>query len=682
MNRRLRILCSVDLMFYSLVVVSVYQLIGEHFNCTTRFRVDVSCLSGPWYFGYLSEDRFGVIFFWGSFVRDSFLPADAQLSIGFFQVGTICFSRSSWLISFRWSFIYFLFRWHWHWLDLVLVVSINYVDKPSSEFSVVVEWISVLSAWTTDSSFSWWSSPSDLRSEWWFPTGSLGSSHRSVLSCVYFRFISTGNLINWTWTSFDRIQQSKVPRTRQTVVLKQVILTINKVSFFCLRNQIKSFGFPRPFSLFDRNLLWESCFRSLPFSSVRFVHGKPMGNRLNKSSTNKCRLFVVQREKRQINSAIERIFSRQRQTKSDGFPSTFVRFLNKKYKSADFSRINASENQLKTNSVRMKNSEHLTKSIVEARRISSRTWKWWSSVDVVRSSDRTVGKSIGFVFSNLVYDQPDKRQVFFPTVGEDWERLADEDWRREKRFSRRKWCRICSNRIGRRTVSLADKFELGGFHWTPVETHQRNKTRQFVCLFLIWKLREARPIEWTDNDDTNSRFDAPSHWWQWTLARLDSLTTRIYNLAHSDIEEFDLLVWSSILTTLSMELSNKLAPEQRSTRIGRRSSLLRRAVKVVATGTMTSHFPSDSRDLREVGRVASRVCVCCSMKTLTNLDENGLCFSMDFDSGRIFFCLSLCRLQKNRPNEEVSSKRQTSLEWADRTARWVVYSWTGVSSTS
>ncbi|UJR30002.1 hypothetical protein I4U23_017548 [Adineta vaga] len=67
---RMTLLCSVDLIFYSLVSFSIYHLIG------------------PWYIGYLTKDDIGSVFLWGILVQKHYLPTDTQIQTGFVQ---LCF---------------------------------------------------------------------------------------------------------------------------------------------------------------------------------------------------------------------------------------------------------------------------------------------------------------------------------------------------------------------------------------------------------------------------------------------------------------------------------------------------------------------------------------------------------------------------------------------------------------
>ncbi|CAF4143728.1 unnamed protein product [Rotaria sordida] len=65
---RMICLCSVDFIFYSLFSFSLYYFIG------------------PWYIGYLTSSHFGVTFLWGTLIQQVYLPPDAQIFVGIFQL--------------------------------------------------------------------------------------------------------------------------------------------------------------------------------------------------------------------------------------------------------------------------------------------------------------------------------------------------------------------------------------------------------------------------------------------------------------------------------------------------------------------------------------------------------------------------------------------------------------------
>lgn len=65
---QMTILCSIDFVYYSLIIFSIYHFIG------------------PWYFGYLTEGHFGVVFLWGTFIKRVYLPPDTQTHVGTFQL--------------------------------------------------------------------------------------------------------------------------------------------------------------------------------------------------------------------------------------------------------------------------------------------------------------------------------------------------------------------------------------------------------------------------------------------------------------------------------------------------------------------------------------------------------------------------------------------------------------------
>jgi len=79
---RMMILCSIDLFYYSLIGLALYHFIG------------------PWYFGYLTDGYFGVVFLWGMIIRGIYLPPDMQTYMGTIQLilfllpFTFCLSSS------------------------------------------------------------------------------------------------------------------------------------------------------------------------------------------------------------------------------------------------------------------------------------------------------------------------------------------------------------------------------------------------------------------------------------------------------------------------------------------------------------------------------------------------------------------------------------------------------------
>lgn len=66
--RKLWSLVTIDRIFYPLVIYPLYLCIG------------------PWSAGYIIEDHFGVIFAWGIFVRDAYLPGSFTYAYGFIQL--------------------------------------------------------------------------------------------------------------------------------------------------------------------------------------------------------------------------------------------------------------------------------------------------------------------------------------------------------------------------------------------------------------------------------------------------------------------------------------------------------------------------------------------------------------------------------------------------------------------
>lgn len=66
--RKLWILSSVDFIFWPIIIYPVYLTFG------------------PWTIGYLVEDHLGVIFAWGIFVNNTFLPGSFTYAYGFVQV--------------------------------------------------------------------------------------------------------------------------------------------------------------------------------------------------------------------------------------------------------------------------------------------------------------------------------------------------------------------------------------------------------------------------------------------------------------------------------------------------------------------------------------------------------------------------------------------------------------------
>lgn len=66
--RKIWILCTVDRMFYPLILYPIYIVFG------------------PWSIGYLIEDYIGVVFAWGIIIQGSFLPGSFTYAYGFLQV--------------------------------------------------------------------------------------------------------------------------------------------------------------------------------------------------------------------------------------------------------------------------------------------------------------------------------------------------------------------------------------------------------------------------------------------------------------------------------------------------------------------------------------------------------------------------------------------------------------------
>lgn len=66
--RKLWMLSAVDVTFWPLILYPVYLTFG------------------PWSIGYLVEDHVGVVFAWGIFVNDTFLPGSFTYAYGFIQV--------------------------------------------------------------------------------------------------------------------------------------------------------------------------------------------------------------------------------------------------------------------------------------------------------------------------------------------------------------------------------------------------------------------------------------------------------------------------------------------------------------------------------------------------------------------------------------------------------------------
>lgn len=75
---RWTLLCSVDRMFYPLLALAIYHLVG------------------PWCIGYLTDGKFGALFLWGTVIGGSYLLPDAQFLLGVVQVVNrvcVCLSR-------------------------------------------------------------------------------------------------------------------------------------------------------------------------------------------------------------------------------------------------------------------------------------------------------------------------------------------------------------------------------------------------------------------------------------------------------------------------------------------------------------------------------------------------------------------------------------------------------------
>lgn len=66
--RKLWSVVTIDRIFYPLVLYPLYLSVG------------------PWSIGYIIENHFGVIFAWGIFVRNAYLPGSFTYVYGFVQV--------------------------------------------------------------------------------------------------------------------------------------------------------------------------------------------------------------------------------------------------------------------------------------------------------------------------------------------------------------------------------------------------------------------------------------------------------------------------------------------------------------------------------------------------------------------------------------------------------------------
>lgn len=83
---RLTLLCSVDVMFYSLIGFVLYHFIGKKSFHPYIFLEIFLFKLGPWYIGYLTEESFGVSFLWGTLIQGVYLPPDSVIFTGTFQV--------------------------------------------------------------------------------------------------------------------------------------------------------------------------------------------------------------------------------------------------------------------------------------------------------------------------------------------------------------------------------------------------------------------------------------------------------------------------------------------------------------------------------------------------------------------------------------------------------------------
>ncbi|CAF1094303.1 unnamed protein product [Adineta ricciae] len=78
---RMTLLCSVDLIYFSLLAFVIYHFIG------------------PWYIGYLTQDHIGAVFLWGILIKRTYLPPDIQVLSGNFQLYFIVFPYTHCLSS-------------------------------------------------------------------------------------------------------------------------------------------------------------------------------------------------------------------------------------------------------------------------------------------------------------------------------------------------------------------------------------------------------------------------------------------------------------------------------------------------------------------------------------------------------------------------------------------------------
>lgn len=95
------ILSTIDRLFFPLVLYALYLTVGKtefifhvfhHFITTFRIfcgfgkKKNNKNFTGPWAVGEVIENRIGVVFAWGMFIGNVYLPGSFTYAYGFFQL--------------------------------------------------------------------------------------------------------------------------------------------------------------------------------------------------------------------------------------------------------------------------------------------------------------------------------------------------------------------------------------------------------------------------------------------------------------------------------------------------------------------------------------------------------------------------------------------------------------------
>lgn len=102
------LLCSVDLLYYSLVGLALYHFAGRYIYSQFLSNWLFWFCQGPWYIGQFTDGHFGAAFLWGTLVRGTYQPPDIQTVIGTIQVERSNLSNLNYH-SILFQFLLFLF---------------------------------------------------------------------------------------------------------------------------------------------------------------------------------------------------------------------------------------------------------------------------------------------------------------------------------------------------------------------------------------------------------------------------------------------------------------------------------------------------------------------------------------------------------------------------------------------